>query len=68
LGDDKLQVQVGQARDHDGLGSGAVWVHRIGARARAPTRSVEFPVCGNRVNLREIPFAIKRNLVDAIDD
>ena len=68
LGDDKLQVQVGQARDHNGLGSGAVRVHRVGARARAPARRVEVPVHGNRVNLREIPIAIKRNLVDAIND
>jgi hypothetical protein len=68
LGDDKLQVQVGQTRDHNGLGSGAVRVHRVGACARAPARRVEFPVCGNRINLREIPFAIKRNLVDAIND
>ena len=40
LGDDKLQVQVGQARDHNGLRSGAVRVHRVGARARAPARRV----------------------------
>src|ERR1700693_4385593 len=58
LGDDKLQVQVGQARDHNGLRSGAVWVHRVGARATAPARRVEVPVHGNRVNLREIPFAL----------
>ena len=35
---------------------------------RAPARRVEVPVHGNRVNLREIPFAIKRNPVDAIND
>jgi len=68
LGDDKLQVQDGQARDHNGLCSGAVRVHRVCARARAPARRVEVPVHGNRVNLREIPIAIKRNLVDAIND
>ena len=68
LGDDKLQVQVGQARDHNGLCSGAIRVHRVGARARAPARRVEVPVHGNRVKLRESSFAIKRNLVDACDD
>jgi hypothetical protein len=67
LRDDKLQVQVGQAWDHNGLRSGAVRVHRVGACARAPARRVEVPVRGNRVNLREIPFTIKRNLVDAIN-
>src|ERR1700704_4796754 len=68
LGDDKLQVQVGQARDHNGLRSGAVRVHRVGACAGAPARRVEVPVRGNRVNLREVPIAIKRLLGDAINE
>jgi hypothetical protein len=68
LRDDKLQVQVGQARDHNGLRSSAVRIHRVGARARAPARRVEVPVHGNRVNLCEIPFAIKSYFVDAIND
>jgi hypothetical protein len=67
LGDDKLQVQVGLARDHNGLASGAVWVHRVATRASAPARR-DIPVCGHRVKLREIPSAVKRDLVDAIDD
>jgi hypothetical protein len=50
LGDDKLDVQVGRARNRNGLGSGAVRVHGVRARARTPTRR-EVAVCGNCVNL-----------------
>jgi hypothetical protein len=42
LSDDKLQVQVGHPRNHDSLGSGAVLIHRISARADG--RQLEFPV------------------------
>ena len=40
LGDDELQMQVGQTRNDNGLRSGAVRVHRVGARTRAPARRV----------------------------
>jgi hypothetical protein len=50
LRDDKLQVQVGQARDRNGLGSGAVRVQGVRASAGTPTRR-EVAVVGNCVNL-----------------
>src|SRR6266849_2976642 len=65
LGDDNLRVQVRVARDHNGLGSGAVRVHGVGARAWAPTRR-EVAVGGNCVNLREVSVTIKRLLGEAI--
>jgi len=66
LGDDKLQVHVRVARDHNSLGAGAVGVHGVGARARAPTRR-EVAVGGNCVNLREVSVTIKRLLGEAIN-
>jgi len=67
LGDDKLQVHVRVPRDHDSLGAGAVPVHGVGARARAPTR---WEVAANRncVNLREVSVAIKRLLGEPIHE
>jgi len=67
LGDDKLHVHVRVARDHNGLGSGAVRVHGVGARARAPTRR-EVAVGGNCVNLCEGSVTIKRLLGEAIQE
>jgi hypothetical protein len=67
LGDDKLQVHVRIARDHDSLGSGAVRVHGVGARAWAPTRC-EVAANGNCVNLREVSVTIKRLLGKAIHE
>src|ERR1700675_4977367 len=61
LGNDNLQVQVGQARNHTSLSSSAVRVHGIAARAWTPT-GCEHAVRGDRVNLRLIPFAVKRFL------
>ncbi len=65
LGNDDLQVQVTHAWDYDGLGSGAVRVDRVGARARTPTRREE-AVVGDRVNLPDVAFAVKGLQGDAI--
>jgi hypothetical protein len=59
-------VQVGHARDHQGRGSGAVRVHGVNARARAPARR-NVAVVGDCINLREIPFAVVRLFSDSID-
>jgi hypothetical protein len=68
LGDDKLHVHVMRgARNHNALGSGAVRVHGVGARARAPTRR-EVAVGGNCVNLCEVSVTIKRLLGEAIQE
>jgi len=60
-------VHVRVARDHNSLGAGAVRVHGVGARARAPTRW-EVAANGNCVNLREVSVAIKRLLGEAIHE
>ena len=65
LANDKLRVQVRVARDHDGLCSGAVRVHGLGARARPPTRR-QVAVGGNCVNLREVSVTVKGLLGEAI--
>ena len=59
LGNDKLQMKARHALDHNGLGSGAVLVYGITARPGTPTRH-QVPVCGNRINLRLVPVAVKR--------
>ena len=68
LGDDKLQVQVG-------LVPGSQWYGfrcSPGSPSRCPCQGAnparEVAVSGNRVQLGEIPFPIKRNLGDAINE
>src|SRR5450755_74795 len=65
LANDKLRVEIRVARDHDGLCSGAVRVHGIGARAWPPTRR-QVAVGGDCVNLREVSVTVKRLLGEAI--
>src|SRR5690348_13263072 len=68
LRNDELQMQVGHARDNEGLGSGAVRVDGVGAGAGTPAGCGEYPIGGNGVQLREIAVAVKGRPVDAIDD
>ena len=66
LGNDNLQVQVGHARNYNGLGSSAVRVDGVATGARAPTGR-EDAVVGDSVNLSQVAPAIKSLQGDAIN-
>jgi hypothetical protein len=67
LGDDHLQVHGRLAAVRNRKSSSAVRVHRVGAGVRGPARR-HVAVDGDRVELGQIPFAIKRGLGEAIHE
>jgi hypothetical protein len=66
LADDHLQVNQRLVTIRDSNDSGAVRVHGVSARAKAPAQRT-VAVVGDCVNLREIPFAVVRLFSDSID-
>jgi len=67
LGNDKLPVNGRPVTVGNGKGSGAVRVHRVGARASSPARR-NVAVYSNRVKLRYISVAVEGGLGEAINE